>query len=112
MAYQKIQVNTGLAAAVFASDTNHIPAAASVQTLTGVSKQVLKGSTTSGVTDKLVSTSSNFNLDTFTVVSWIKTTSTTGSHTHSYSGSTFDTGGGQAHENRPPYYTLAFIMKL
>ncbi len=60
MAYQKIQVNTGLAAAVFASDTNHIPAAASVQTLTGVSRQVIQGSTTSGVTDKLVSTSSNF----------------------------------------------------
>ena len=60
MAYQKIQVNTGLATAVFASDTNHIPAAASVQTLTGVSRQVAQGSTTSGVTNRLVSTSSDF----------------------------------------------------
>lgn len=25
---------------------------------------------------------------------------------------TFDTGGGQAHENRPPYYVLAYIIKL
>lgn len=23
-----------------------------------------------------------------------------------------NTGGGQAHENRPPYYALAYIMKL
>ena len=27
------------------------------------------------------------------------------------SGTTGNTGGGQAHENRPPYYALAFIMK-
>ena len=27
-------------------------------------------------------------------------------------GDTGNRGGGQAHENRPPYYTLAFIMKL
>lgn len=26
--------------------------------------------------------------------------------------STANTGGGQAHENRPPYYTLAYIIKL
>ncbi len=31
-----------------------------------------------------------------------------GSHTHNIS----NTGGGQAHENRPPYYALAYIMKL
>ena len=28
------------------------------------------------------------------------------------SGNTGGTGGGQAHENRPPYYALMFIMKL
>lgn len=28
-----------------------------------------------------------------------------------YSVTTKSTGGGQAHENRPPYYALAFIMK-
>ena len=34
-----------------------------------------------------------------------------GSHTHSISGSISNTGGGHAHENRPPYYALCFIMK-
>jgi len=31
-----------------------------------------------------------------------------GAHTHSIT----NTGGGQSHENRPPYYALAYIMKL
>ena len=39
-------------------------------------------------------------------------TSSGGSHSHSISGSTSSTGSGQAHENRPPYYALAYIMKL
>jgi len=30
-----------------------------------------------------------------------------GAHTHTLSAQ----GGGQAHENRPPYYALAFIMR-
>lgn len=34
-----------------------------------------------------------------------------GAHTHTMSGSTAATGGGTAHENRPPYYALAYIMK-
>ena len=34
-----------------------------------------------------------------------------GIHTHSISGSISNTGGGQSHENRPPYYALCFIMK-
>ena len=34
-----------------------------------------------------------------------------GDHTHSVSGSISNTGGGQSHENRPPYYALCFIMK-
>ena len=33
-----------------------------------------------------------------------------GDHTHTLSIN--NTGGGLAHENRPPYYTLAYIMKL
>ena len=33
-------------------------------------------------------------------------------HNHSISGSTGSTGGDNSHENRPPYYALAFIMKL
>jgi microcystin-dependent protein len=36
------------------------------------------------------------------------TTSSVGDHQHSISSQ----GGGQAHENRPPYYALAFIMRL
>lgn len=37
-----------------------------------------------------------------------------GAHTHtvSVSGTATTTGGGLSHENRPPYYALAFIMKL
>ncbi len=35
-----------------------------------------------------------------------------GDHKHTISGNTASTGGGQAHENRPPYYALAYIMKL
>lgn len=40
--------------------------------------------------------------------------STDGSHIHSLNitGSTASTGGSDPHENRPPYYVLAFIMKL
>lgn len=49
-----------------------------------------------------------------------ETTSSSGSHSHSLSinsaGSHIhtinNTGGGKAHENRPPYYALAYIMKL
>lgn len=37
-------------------------------------------------------------------------TNSAGSHTHTLSINS--TGGGQAHENRPPYYALCFIMKL
>lgn len=39
------------------------------------------------------------------------TTTNTGSHSHSITGTTSTTGGGEPHENRPPYYALAFIMK-
>ena len=39
-------------------------------------------------------------------------TSSDGAHTHTVSGNTASAGGGQAHENRPPYYALCFIMKL
>jgi microcystin-dependent protein len=40
---------------------------------------------------------------------WLSgTTNTTGDHSHTIPSE----GGGQAHENRPPYYTLAYIIKL
>lgn len=38
------------------------------------------------------------------------TVQSAGAHTHSFT--TDSTGGGKAHENRPPYYALCFIMKL
>lgn len=38
-------------------------------------------------------------------------TDSAGSHSHSFSGTTSSTGGGSSHENRPPYYALAYIMK-
>lgn len=37
------------------------------------------------------------------------TTSTAGAHTHTVT--VGSTGGGTSHENRPPYYALAYIMK-
>jgi microcystin-dependent protein len=33
-------------------------------------------------------------------------------HAHNFSGTTANTGSGSAHENRPPYYALAYIMKV
>jgi microcystin-dependent protein len=38
-------------------------------------------------------------------------TSSAGDHSHTFSGTTASTGGGNSHENRPPYYALAFIQK-
>jgi len=35
-----------------------------------------------------------------------------GAHTHGISGATAATGGGQSHENRPPYHALCYIMKV
>ncbi len=39
------------------------------------------------------------------------TTQSAGAHTHTISGSTASAGGGHAHENRPPFLALHFIMK-
>jgi microcystin-dependent protein len=39
-----------------------------------------------------------------------KNTGAAGSHSHAVTIN--NTGGGLAHENRPPYYALAYIMKL
>lgn len=38
-------------------------------------------------------------------------TSSAGDHSHTVTGTAAATGGGSAHENRPPYYALAYIMK-
>lgn len=34
-----------------------------------------------------------------------------GDHTHTLSGNSGNTGNGNAHENKPPYYALAYIYK-
>lgn len=34
-----------------------------------------------------------------------------GAHSHTFSGTTASEGSGSGHENRPPYYALAYIMK-
>ena len=39
------------------------------------------------------------------------TAASAGAHTHDITGSTANTGGGLAHENLPPYYALAYIMR-
>ena len=39
------------------------------------------------------------------------TVNSDGSHTHTVSGTTGSSGSGSAHENRPPYYALCYIMK-
>jgi microcystin-dependent protein len=40
------------------------------------------------------------------------TTDTQGAHTHTLEGTVGDTGSATAVENRPPYYALAYIMKI
>ena len=39
------------------------------------------------------------------------TVNSAGAHTHTVSGTSGATGGGLSHENRPPYFALAYIMK-
>lgn len=48
---------------------------------------------------------------TVTVTGTSGTMSATHNHSLSVSGTSASTGGGLAHENRPPYYALAYIMK-
>ena len=35
-----------------------------------------------------------------------------GNHQHNFTGTTGSAGGGNSHENRPPYYAIFYIMKL
>jgi len=58
------------------------------------------------------STSSDRYLDTSGGSFPDELTGPSGSHAHSFSGTTENAGVGNPHENRPPYYALAYIMKL
>jgi len=60
MAYQKIVVNTGMSAAVLASDTNHIPNLPNVSIVTGTGDPVDSGTTTTANTNTLIDTGANF----------------------------------------------------
>jgi hypothetical protein len=60
MAYQKIVVNTGMSAAVLASDTNHIPNLPNVSLITGTGDPVDSGATTTANTNFLIDTGANF----------------------------------------------------
>jgi microcystin-dependent protein len=62
------------------------------------------GGSVSGFSFTATPTAISASLDVATV--------TTANGAHDHGGSTGLTGGGQAQENRPPYYALAFIMKL
>jgi hypothetical protein len=42
----------------------------------------------------------------------MRQTNLAGDHSHSVNGLIDNIGGGVDHENRPPYYVLAYIMKL
>lgn len=42
----------------------------------------------------------------------VANTAAVGDHTHTITGNTATAGTGGSHENRPPYYALAYIMKL
>ena len=59
--------------------------------------------------------SHNFNANTGNSGNHTHTLSGTadsaGAHTHTFSTTSGSTGSGTAHENRPPYYALAYIMK-
>ena len=59
----------------------------------------------SGGADNIITTGNARSNDTS------YTTSSAGDHSHTFSGTTASTGGGGSHENRPPYYALAYIMK-
>lgn len=59
----------------------------------------------SGGADNIITTGNARSNDTS------YTTSSAGDHSHTFSGTTSSTGGGGSHENRPPYYALAYIQK-
>ena len=77
-------------------------------TLSGTASGTLRGSDpSSGAGGNYVSTNA-YNYNSISVS--LSLSGSTGSA--STSGTIGNTGSGQAHENRPPYYALCYIMKL
>ena len=72
---------------------------------TGAHTHTVSGVATTGSADAIS------NNDINTQVNNTVTTSSAGDHSHTVTGTAASSGGGNSHENRPPYYALAFIMK-
>lgn len=96
-----------------AGSHNHNPTASSAQgflyTNGGASNQVASLTAGGGAFSDGVATTSVTN--TGGLHSHSLSVSSAGSHSHSVSGTTGASGSGSAHENRPPYYALCYIMK-
>ena len=77
-------------------------------TLSGTASGTLRGSDPTGGAGGKYITNNAYNYDTISIS--LNLSGTTNSVTTS--GTIGNTGSGQAHENRPPYYALCYIMKL
>ena len=84
---------------------SHTHAFSGTTNTTGAHTHSVSGVSTPGSTDSL--SNNNDNSDLSNTVE----TNSAGDHSHTFSGTTSATGSGEAHENRPPYYALAYIMK-
>lgn len=98
-------------------EETHLLTSAEMPTHTHTGTTAVDGSHTHTVSNTVQKTGSNTpagldasanEIDTIDTTS--TTTSTAGSHTHTFT--TDSTGGGSAHNNMPPFYVLAYIMKL
>ena len=69
------------------------------------------GTTTNNANETVAASGSTFSTSTAATGITVAL-STEGAHTHSVTATAASTGGGQSHENRPPYYALAYIMKV
>lgn len=103
--------------------TNQIPGHA--HTITGTTNTAgshthtlqLRATRRSAVVSDVAVVTNNTNLtntsdSAITTMSGENIARAAGDHTHTFSGTTSSLGGGASHENRPPYYALAFIMKV
>ena len=64
------------------------------------------------VTDSSGAHSHSLNINSAGSHSHSVSVNSAGGHSHTVSGTTGASGSGNAHENRPPYYALAYIMRV